>query len=123
MSIVLDTTVLIDVLRNVRPAIDYVSSLDSLPVCSEVTRIELITGLRSAERGPAERLFAAIEWTPVDEDVARRAGELGRRFRSSHPGVGAADLAVAATAEQIGGEPATANVRHFPMFPGLERPY
>jgi len=115
--------VLIDVLRNLDPAVEYLASVEAVPVCSEVTRIELITGLRSAERGLAERLFPTLDWITVDEDIARRAGALGRRFRASHPGIDAADLAVAATAERLGVEVATANVRHFPMFPGLRAPY
>jgi len=83
----------------------------------------VITGLRSPERRAAEALFATIDWIAVDEDIARRAGELGRRFRASHPGIDAADLAVAATAERLGDPCATANVKHFPMFPGLRPPY
>lgn len=71
----------------------------------------------------AERLFSDIEWIPLDEAIARRAGELGRRWRRSHPGIGTPDLIVAATAEQLGAEPATHNVRHFPMFKGLRAPY
>lgn len=83
----------------------------------------MIAGLRSAERGLAENLFAAVEWIAVDEDIARRAGALGRRFRASHQGIDLADLAVAATAERLGAEVATMNVKHFPMFPGLAAPY
>ncbi len=119
----LDTTVLIDVLRNVEGAVDYVTAAEAVPACSEVTRIEVVTGLRSAERRQVEYLFARIDWIPVDEDIARRAGALGRRYRASHPGIDAADLAVAATAEQLGGEVATTNVKHFPMFPALRAPY
>lgn len=123
MSVVLDTTVLIDILRAHRPALAYVAALEAAPSCSEVTRIEVVMGLRSEERRRAERLFAAIAWMAIDEAIARRAGELGRRWRKSHPGIGVADLAVAATAEELGGTLATANVRHFPMFPHLEPPY
>lgn len=114
---------LVDVLRDVGPAVAYLASVEAVPVCSEVTRIELITGLRSAERAAAERLFPTLDWIAVDEDIARRAGALGRRFRASHQGIDLADLAVAATAERLGAEVATMNVKHFPMFPGLAAPY
>lgn len=79
--------------------------------------------MRSAERRAAERLFALIEWIPVSEAIARRAGELGRRWRRSHPGIGVADLAIAATAEQVDGTVATRNLKHFPMFRDLRAPY
>jgi len=123
MSVVLDATVLIDVLRGDPSAVAYADSLDSIPVCSEVTRIEIVRGLRSEERRSAERLFAAIEWMALDEVIARGAGELGRRWRKTHPGIGVADLTVAATADELRTTVATANVRHFPMFPDLEPPY
>lgn len=93
------------------------------PSCSEVSRIEVMQGLRSDERAPAEALCMLIEWIPLTEEIARRAGQLGRRWRSSHPGIGVADLAIAATAEVLAGTVATRNVKHFPMFPGLSAPY
>jgi predicted nucleic acid-binding protein len=115
--------VLIDHLRGLAPASDYVAALEEQPACSEVSRIEIIQGLRSAERDDAETLFSLIEWIPVGEQIARRAGALGRRWRTSHPGIGIADLAVAATAEQLAAPLATRNVKHFPMFAGLQPPY
>lgn len=123
MSIVLDTSVLVDHLRGSGPASEYLASLDGRPSCSEISRIEVIQGLRSSERRAADRLFALIAWVPVTESVARRAGELGRRWRRSHPGIGAADLAIAATAEEIGVGLATLNLKHFPMFEDLRAPY
>lgn len=123
MSIVLDTSVLIDHLRAVEPATDFLANLDERPSCSEISRIEVLQGLRSAERKAAERLFSLFAWVPVTEAVARRAGELGRRWRRSHPGIGVADLAIAATAEGIDAALATRNVKHFPMFKNLHPPY
>ncbi len=123
MSPVLDTTVLIDVLRGDPSAVDYVLALEEVPTCSEVTRVEVLRGLRSEERSPAERLCQRLRWIPVDEAVARLAGDMGRRLRRSHTGIGSADLIIAATAEHLGLELATTNVRHFPMFRGLRPPY
>jgi predicted nucleic acid-binding protein len=120
---VLDTSVLVDHLRAHESATEYIAALQEQPACSEVSRIEIVQGLRSAERRQAEALFRLIEWVPVNEAVARRAGELGRRWRRSHPGIGVADLAIAATAEQVGGDLVTCNVKHFPMFPELQAPY
>lgn len=119
----LDTSVLIDHLRGSDAAGEYLVGLDDRPVCSEISRIEVLQGLRSAERRGADRLFALVEWAPLDAAVARRAGELGRRWRRSHPGIGVADLAIAATAEHRKAELATRNLKHFPMFKGLKAPY
>jgi predicted nucleic acid-binding protein len=123
MTVVLDSTILVDHLRGSRPATDFLAGLDGSPTCSEVTRIEVIQGLRSAERQSAAQLFALLEWVPLDDTVARRAGELGRRWRGSHPGIDVADLAIAATAEILEVPVVTLNLKHFPMFEGLRAPY
>jgi predicted nucleic acid-binding protein len=123
MSVVLDTTVLVDHLRGSSLAGEYIAALGAQPSCSEVTRVEILRGLRSEERRGAGRLFALITWIPVDEKVARRAGELGRRWRRSHPGIGIPDLVIAATAELLEAQLVTQNLRHFPMFEGLRAPY
>lgn len=123
MTVVFDTSVLIDVLRGDAAAVAYVRGVEDVPICSEVTRIEVARGLRAGERSNAERLFRSLSWVPVDEAIARRAGELGRRWDRHRPGIALADLVIAATVEQIDAELATANVRHFPMFDALRAPY
>jgi predicted nucleic acid-binding protein len=120
---VVDSTVIVDLLRGHDPARDWAVSIDRRLVASEVSRIELLRGRRSRERDALERAFRIFRWIPVDESIARRAGAFGRRWRASHPGIALADLAVAATAQELGAELATSNVRHFPMFPGLRPPY
>lgn len=52
--------------------------------------------------------------------IARRAGELGRRFRASQAGIDAADLAMREPPSNLEATLATANVKHFPMFPEAE---
>jgi predicted nucleic acid-binding protein len=120
---VVDTTVIIDILRGFQPAIEWVESIERRLVASEVTRIEVLRGLRSHERGAAERAFAALRWIAVDESIARRAGELGRRWRRSYRSLSLADLVIGSTAIEFGAELATSNVRHYPMFPNLRPPY
>lgn len=123
MSYVLDSTVVVDVLRDRPGAVAFVEGLRVPGTASEITRVEVMRGLRSRERGAAEAWFQLIRWHPVDETIARVAGEFGRELRRSHQGVSASDLAVAATAEVLGLPLATSNTKHFPMFRGLESPY
>lgn len=123
MSVLLDTSVVIDVLRAHPAAAEFVKSLASVPTCSELTRVEVVRGLTSRQRGPAEALFRALDWAILDEVIAQRAGELGRTYRRSHPGLSSVDLVIAATAQETGLPLATLNLKHFPMFKGLERPY
>ena len=73
MSAVLDTTVLIDVLRAQPAAVNYVLSLSAQPVCSEISRVEVIRGMQSPERMSTFRLLASLDWHPVDAEVAIRS--------------------------------------------------
>lgn len=121
--LVVDTTVIIDLLRGDQGVRAWLHALPAAPWCSEITRVEVTRGLRSAERAPAHRVFAGLRWVALTEEVATLAGELGRDYRRSHTGLGVADLVVAATAMRLGADLATHSVRHFPMFPGLTPPY
>lgn len=123
MTVVWDTSIVIDLLRGHSDAIRYAQQLAEIPTCSEITRMEVLRWVRSPERSATERLLGTLDWIPVDESVARRAGELGRRWRRTHPGLSTADLVIAATARELGSKLATSNVRHFPMFRGLRSPY
>src|SRR5690606_14558619 len=102
---------------------NYLSGLTEPPISSEICRVELLQGLRQHEFGAAHALIDLIEWYPVFEPVSTLAGELGRRWRSSHSGIDAADLVIAATAQLTSARLATLNVRHFPMFEGLRPAY
>lgn len=123
MTWIFDTTVLIDLLRGYLPAVEFVDRLDSVPGCSEISRLEVIRGLRSGERADAERLFALVIWHEVNADVSRLAGEYARRYRRSHQNISNEDYLIGATATIAGAKVATANVRHFPMFGRLKAPY
>lgn len=123
MSYVLDSTVFIDVLRDHQGALAFLRGVTERPAASEVTRVETIRGLRARERAIAERLFALVDWHPVDEPIARVAGDFGREFRRSHANLGSPDLIIAATARALDLPLASSNVKHYPMFRGLEPPY
>ena len=120
--ILLDTTVLVDALRGHRPALDYLKGLDEPPACSELTRVEVLRGVRRPERDATEALMRSLRWVGVDEQIAQRAGVLGRTWHRSHA-LSTVDLVIAATAQELGAKLATSNTRHFPMFAGLKRPY
>lgn len=124
MTVLVDSNVCIDHLRELPSARALIRRLRRRgPVrASILTRAELRAGSqgRSSE---TEELIEALVWEPVTEDVADRAGELVRTYRPSHPGIGLIDFLVAATADVLGLELVTRNVRHFPMFPDLEPPY
>lgn len=122
-TVLLDTTILIDVLRGKLEAIEFLSTLTAPPISSEVCRVELLQGLQQHEFRAAHTLINLIEWYPVVEPITTLAGEFGRRWCASHSGIGIADLVIAATAQLTQARLATLNVRHFPMFDGLKPAY
>ncbi len=125
MTALVDTSVLIDYLRGDATAAELLEAERSAEVlhASEITRLEVLAGMRPAEEDRTRLLLSTLVWHPVDETVAEEAGTLGRRWLPSHNTVDAADLAIAATALLIGARVLTRNVRHFPMFPDLRPPY
>ena len=79
--------------------------------------------MRPAQEQQTRSLLSTLRWHPVDEEVAERAGELGREWLRRRLGIDGADLAIAATTVLVDARLLTLNVRHFPMFAGLSRPY
>lgn len=120
--IVVDTNILVDLLRQKPAALSWWYSAPDA-AASEITRTEVLRGMRANERTRTTGLFKDLAWQDIDAAVSQRAGELGRKYRRSHHGIDAADLGVAATAQLLDAPLATMNVRHFPMFEGLEPPY
>jgi predicted nucleic acid-binding protein len=117
-----DACVAIDFLRGSDAARAVIDDADVL-VASEVTRFELLAGVKPDESDDVEAFADAVEWLVVDEDVSRRSGSLARMYRQSHSGIDDADYLIAATALEFDLPLLTRNVRHFPMLPGLEPAY
>ena len=125
MTALVDTSVLIDYLRGHQGAGELLErERSAAPLqASEITRLEVLAGMRADEEQPTRLLLGALQWHPVDAEVAAKAGELGRGWLPGHRGIDGADLAIAATALLIGARLLTMNVRHFPMFEELHPPY
>ncbi len=126
MTVLIDTSVIVDHLRDDQRAIRLLEEL----FCSQMgayaatpTRMEIIAGLGTHEQEPMTRLFALLSWIDIDTTIADAAGALARRYRASHRGVDTTDYHIAASAQSIGARLITLNVKHFPMFPDLEPAY
>jgi len=122
----LDTSIAVDHLRGYPPAtalLEGIIETDVRAAASELTRFELLAGVRPHELSALEELFGVIEWVPVVEEMARQAAGFARSYRRSHSGIGVADYLIAGTVAVLGAELLTLNIRHFPMFDGLRAPY
>lgn len=125
MTALVDTSVLIDYLRGHDGAAATLErERETAPLhASEITRLEVLAGMRRSEEEATRLLLSTLRWHPVDADIAEEAGALGRRWLPGHHTIDGADLAIAATAISMRYRLLTRNVRHFPMFPGLQVPY
>lgn len=125
MTALVDTSVLIDYLRGHAGAAELLERERAAgPLhASEMTRLEVLAGMRETEEEGTRSLLSTLVWHPVDEEVAEQAGALGRRWLPSHQAIDGADLAIAATVINSGARLLTRNVRHFPMFEDLQSPY
>jgi hypothetical protein len=126
MRLVVDSDVLIDVFRNVAPAIDLLATArrdghDLLSVTP--VRTEILRGTSAGRQSAVEQFLRYVDWLDVDVELADRAGEIGRLFVRSHQRISVPDLLLAATVNRVGGQLLTRNVRHFPMFPDLRPAY
>jgi len=132
VTVLLDTSVVIDLLRGNRAALDAVRGAVEAGhdlAASVVVKVEVLAGMRPHEEQPTRRLLDGISWIAVDDLIAEGAGMFASQYARSHSGIDPMDYIIAATAHVIGApEDAgaalwTRNVRHFPMFTDLASPY
>jgi predicted nucleic acid-binding protein len=121
-SFFVDTDVLIDFLRGYTPAVEWMRQRRNRPMVSVITVAELRGGMRAGEESALETLIDALLVIPVDEMIARHAGDLRREFGPSH-GTGLADALIAASSILNNAQLVTLNVRHYPMIEGITQPY
>ena len=125
MTVLVDTSVLVDYLRGhdgARAVLEAERLVAPLQA-SEITRLEVLAGMKPQEEGATRVLLSVLNWHAVDAEIAERAGALGRAWLASHRAIDSADLAIAATALATGSQLLPCNVQHFPMFADLRKPY
>lgn len=124
-AVLVDTSVIIDYLRGHHGAEGVLERARvSTPLhASEITRLDVLSGMRLGEEVATRSFLSTFVWHSVDDLIAERAGELGRQWLSSHRSIDSADLAIAATAIVAECKLLTCNVKHFPMFKDLRKPY
>jgi predicted nucleic acid-binding protein len=121
--LVVDTCVLVDVLRGRQAALEFLLALEVTPLVSAITIGELYAGAhRPGEEARVNDLATRLRVVPVDFAIASLGGSFARRFGRSH-GVVLIDATIAATARVHGARLVTRNIRHFPMLDDLLVPY
>ncbi|MDQ3728349.1 MAG: PIN domain-containing protein [Actinomycetota bacterium] len=117
-AILLDTTVLIDLLRGRGGARSRLLGLrdrgDEAWACA-VNVEEVFRGLRSSEITSAQNLISGLRIAPLGASEGRRAGAWRRDFAAEGTTLAQADCLIAAAAVGVKARLATGNPKHFPM--------
>jgi predicted nucleic acid-binding protein len=117
VPLLLDTTVLIDVLRG-RGAATRVLGLRSsgdVPFVCCINVEEIWRGLRPGEEESAARLVGGLRIAPLGAGEGRRAGGWRREAAAMGVTLSQADCLIAAAAVGVGARLATGNPKHYPM--------
>ena len=126
MTVLVDSSVLIDQLRGDARAVNLLNRLfaeNSQVWAATPTRTEILAGVRDREPPGVSDMFGLLSWVDIGVEIADAAGAFARQFRRSHSTIGTTDYLIAAAANSIGARLITLNVRHFPMFEGLQPAY
>jgi predicted nucleic acid-binding protein len=122
---IIDTDVLVDILRGHRPALTWFSTLTERPRTSGFCALELVSGCRTQAEVRKTKSFLAdlvVIW-PTEADLERSLSDYAALRHSK--GLGVLDALIATTAVGLGVPIMTFNSRHFSTVTGLQidRPY
>jgi predicted nucleic acid-binding protein len=118
MILLLDTTVLIDALRNRTNLLARLSSLvldGHVLTTSTANLAEVYAGMRPTEERETVALFQGLHCYPVTEGIAQLAGKLKYQWALRGRTLSLIDMIVAATALENGAALITDNRKDFPV--------
>ena len=119
----LDTCIVIDFLRQRPAAVTFLNTLATRPVLSCLTVMELNAGIRTdAEQRALDLTIGNSTILAISGEISAQAGKYLRQFRPAF-GIDPIDALIAASAKHYEIELVTLNLKHFPMFKELKRPY
>ena len=116
-GVLLDSDVVIEILRGKRRVEDAAAALERSGVptyCTAVTWAEVYAGIKRGEEQLTEDFFNARGEVVIDARAGRRAGAYLATFARTH-GVEMPDALIAAAASTSGLQLWTLNRRHYPM--------
>jgi len=116
-GVLLDSDVIIEILRGSRAIVEAAAALERagvLTCCTAISWAEIYAGLRRGEEPVTEEFFRARGEVVLDGRAGRQAGAYLARFGRSQ-GVEIADALIAAAASTAGLRLWTLNRRHYPM--------
>jgi predicted nucleic acid-binding protein len=115
VTLLVDTTVLVGVLREHEPTVARFKVMVDPPLASAITVEEILRGMRPREHEATEALLQWLIVADVGEREARRAAAWRSAYATRGITLSQADALIAACAHERGATLATANVKDFPM--------
>jgi len=114
-KIVLDTDVLIDLLRGRKATQGFLAEATrhAVPCCSVISVAEIYAGMRPSESASTAALLDALVIVPVTREIAELAGRFKARTRIRR--LELADCLIAASAVTEQAPLATGNAKDYPM--------
>jgi predicted nucleic acid-binding protein len=116
VTVLLDSTILVDVLRLRADRVLLLESLvhrGNLLATSVINVAEVYAGMKPHEAGLTAAIFDDVEIHEVTETIAKRAGMLVNQAARKGRTLAVTDMIVAATALEYGFTVATDNRKHF----------
>ena len=113
----IDTNILILYMRKTAGYYELLDTLaaDDALYISAITRLEIIRGMRDREREATFDILDSLETIEINIEIADKAGELIRTWRTKGVVLEDADALIAASALEHGLALVTTNSKHFPM--------
>jgi len=113
----IDTDVIIDHLRGIEKARDFLRGVKSEGgeiVYSVITKAEVYAGVRPGEEKRVKFLMGSMVEVPITGEIAEAAGRYKCKFFASH-GLLLPDALIAASAKKADATLITLNKKHYPM--------
>ena len=113
----LDSDILIWILRGKNEAVDFVGGLlkEEVPGISALAFYEVWAGARASEEELISGFLSSFEILAVNHEIAMQGAQYYRAFRNKGITLSMADALIAATARAHGFILVTQNTRDFPM--------
>ena len=118
--ILIDTNVLIEILKGKQKTIAQMENLDEAPALSSVSLMELYYGaFNKSEIKQIDKFASLFELIPISTAISFRATELVRDYSKNH-NLDIPDSLIAATAQVNHCKLLTCNIKDFRFIRGLE---
>ena len=117
-AFLLDTNIIIDILRGKRDRVTLVRELvaqENSMACCAVTVTEIYAGLRPQELDKTERLLRHLDYMEISQEIAKKAGLLKQSWARRGVTLSFPDVMIAAVAISGNLTLITGNRKDFPM--------